>query len=150
MDSFQIGAWNIRGLNTTLELDVVDSFTRRNRVKQHPDIMSVLETRICVDNTGGLSRFEKHWCIDSNIGLARNIRVVLWKEATVEVDVVCKDAQFVHCYVRKRGGQFQGFITFLYASNNVTDRQRAWQCLQDLGGTINSPWLIIGDFNVVL
>lgn len=109
MDEITIGAWNIRGLNTTLKLEDVDSYTKRNKV----DIMGILETRIRVNNIGVLSSLEKHWCIDSNVGLAKNIRVVvMWKEATMTVEVLCKDAHFVHCHVRQRGGHFSGACYF--------------------------------------
>lgn len=45
---------------------------------------------------------------------------------------------------------FQGLVTFLYASNHGDERQRVWQQLQAMSRGITEPWLIIGDFNVVL
>lgn len=63
--------------------------------------MGIMETRIRVDNTTILSRFDKFWKVESNAGLARNIRVVIiWKEAIMAVDVLYKEAQFIHCHVR--------------------------------------------------
>lgn len=113
--------------------------------------MGIMETWIRADNAGLLHRFHKTWGTDSNIGMARNIRIViLWKENLVEVNVVQKDAQFLHCYIKQKGSQFCGFITFIYASNNGSERQQLWQQLQHISEHMTEPWLLVGDFNVVL
>lgn len=97
MDKLRIGVWNIRGLNDTLKIDVVNSYTRSNKV----DIMGVLETRIREENKDLLNQFAIGLSIENNVGIARNIRIViLWKAASLSVDVVCKTTQVIHCRVQ--------------------------------------------------
>lgn len=48
-----------------------------------------------------------------------------------------------------KGGPFQCYITFVYASNMGNDRSQAWDELQLMRQTINYPWILLGDFNVV-
>ncbi|PKU78543.1 Putative ribonuclease H protein [Dendrobium catenatum] len=38
-------------------------------------------------------------------------------------------------------------ITAVYASNSHTERQTLWKNIQDLAGSINIPWAVLGDFN---
>lgn len=49
-----------------------------------------------------------------------------------------------------REGLFESWITFVYAENNQGARSHLWDTLSYMPGTQTKPWLIIGDFNVVL
>ncbi|WCJ31242.1 DNAse I-like superfamily protein [Euphorbia peplus] len=45
----------------------------------------------------------------------------------------------------------QSFLfTAVYGSPNPTRRQNLWANLKDLGGSINEPWILAGDFNAIL
>lgn len=55
MDKVRIGAWNVRGLNDALKIDVVNKYTGSNKV----DIMGIFEARIREENKALLKQFEK-------------------------------------------------------------------------------------------
>lgn len=85
------------------------------------------------------------------MGLVRNVRIaVLWKHSDIELEVLCKNAQFIHCHIKHRDGKFCGFVTFIYAFNNVGERKMLWDHLLGYSTSITKPWLLIGNYNVVL
>lgn len=64
--------------------------------------------------------------------------------------MVYKDDHVIHCYIVQKTGAFRGYISFIYASNQMGERQRMWLKLQEMSNIINEPWLLLGEFNVVL
>ncbi|KAI0523207.1 hypothetical protein KFK09_005601 [Dendrobium nobile] len=49
-----------------------------------------------------------------------------------------------------RGQDLLCVLSVVYASNSVADRNLLWDNLRVIGNSINSPWLIAGDFNCCL
>lgn len=42
------------------------------------------------------------------------------------------------------------FVTFVYARSSTVDRKELWQHFRQMEPSIQSPWVILGDFNSVL
>lgn len=40
--------------------------------------------------------------------------------------------------------------TVVYASTNITERRELWDSLLRLSYNMNSPWIVLGDFNSIL
>ena len=59
-------------------------------------------------------------------------------------------AQMIHCLVSKVDGSWQSHLTLVYAFNKVEKRQSLWPELIQVGRAIQGPWLVVGDFNMVL
>lgn len=60
MVNLTLGAWNMRGLNTTLKRNMMNNYILRNKVV----VMAVLETRIRDVNSSLLSAFSKSWMVE--------------------------------------------------------------------------------------
>lgn len=86
MDNMSIGAWNIRGLNTTLKTKEVLHFIHSS----HLQLVGILETRVRVSNlTSTLLVFSHAWSFDHNALFAHNMRIlVLRNPETVAVSTV--------------------------------------------------------------
>lgn len=57
--------------------------------------------------------------------------------------------QFIHGEV-KFGNYTSFFLTSIYAYDDSTDRVFLWSMLKTLVDSINSPWLVMGDFNYLI
>lgn len=101
-------AWNIRGLNTSVKKHEIGVYTRSNRVS----IIGILETRIRVNNLSKvLPMFTKEWEVESIDTMAANIRILLlWKTGEVEVVVLQKTAQLIHCRVKSKNVSLMGLL----------------------------------------
>lgn len=72
------------GLNHPNKKEALKNYVRRNKVV----VMAVLETRIREQTLRSISSFGSYWEMDSNAGLASNIRIIfLWNNAEVNVTV---------------------------------------------------------------
>lgn len=49
-----------------------------------------------------------------------------------------------------RLSQFNCELTYIYGYNTITEEKPLWEQLRRLKGTINGPWIILGDFNTLL
>ncbi|XP_019260061.1 PREDICTED: uncharacterized protein LOC109238083 [Nicotiana attenuata] len=72
----------------------------------------------------------------------------MWKEVNVNVTVLEKTEQLIHCYVQDKNSVFTCYITFVYGLHTIQHRQSLWGKLRSI--KLNDPWLIIGDLNSVL
>lgn len=147
MVSFRCGALNIRGLNTPVKHDAIRRYLTSNKLA----ILAVMETHVRDKNFVVFNSFSSRWSLVTNKGLARNVRIaILWDPQEVVLQVVYTNAQCIHCHVCAKTWEFQGFITFVYATNSAVERGRLWNCVEDFGRRIQEPWLIAGDYNVIM
>lgn len=49
-----------------------------------------------------------------------------------------------------KSGQFRGYISVIYACNTKEEQHRLWETLVEVGQQMKDPWLLLGDFNVIL
>lgn len=56
----------------------------------------------------------------------------------------------IHCHIVDRLSQFNCELTYIYGYNTITEEKPLWEQLRRLKGTINGPWIILGDFNTIL
>ncbi|KAL0455532.1 UNVERIFIED_CONTAM: hypothetical protein Slati_0892400 [Sesamum latifolium] len=111
--------------------------------------IGLLETRASPINyvriqTRVLSRW--NWFSDSS-GLGNRIWIA-WDSKFIVVDVLNLGTQFVHCRVFIR--QLHEHVLVAYGANDTISRRDLWHSLESLSEQIDSPWLVCGDFNVVL
>ncbi|XP_074315627.1 uncharacterized protein LOC141651831 [Silene latifolia] len=74
---------------------------------------------------------------------------VLWNPITVDVQVLDRGAQFIHCSLLHHVTQRKIVVTFVYALNRATERLSLWNSLTNIS-TGQLPWICLGDFNVSL
>lgn len=58
--------------------------------------------------------------------------------------------QFVHCLFETVDSKYKGYVTFIYAHNCFDKRKLLWDDLFRLYSSIQLPWIVLGDFNVVI
>lgn len=56
----------------------------------------------------------------------------------------------MHCRVEHKSGKFKGYVSLVHATNTSTGRDALWECLLHIQSQMNDPWVVLGDFNVVL
>lgn len=52
--------------------------------------------------------------------------------------------------MQESDGSFVGFLTVVYAHNQLDKRRTLWRDIANLAPVSQGPWMIIGDFNNVL
>ena len=145
-----IGSWNVWGLNNTHKQQEV-----RNWIQfQNLDIVGLLETRISHNKMEEVqaSTFPLNWGTINNIEGNINCRILVgWNSSKFCVQCVHVIDQWVTCDVSSVGNPQVTRFTFVYGSNNYSDRVSLWHYLRAESVSNDCiPWSILGDFNAVL
>ncbi|KAL0696022.1 hypothetical protein Bca4012_063202 [Brassica carinata] len=77
---------------------------------------------------------------------------VCWSN-DVEVVPAMSSAQMITCWVRVKSTRAIILASFVYASNQVSDRKILWREMEMVATTMvgtSYPWIVQGDFNVIL
>ncbi|XP_011101514.1 uncharacterized protein LOC105179570, partial [Sesamum indicum] len=75
---------------------------------------------------------------------------IAWDDNFIDVDIVECGTQFIHCLVYIRSLRESIAIIVIYGPTEVVDRRELWGSLKTIAmQTVDIPWLIGGDFNVV-
>ncbi|KAK8607663.1 hypothetical protein V6N13_046272 [Hibiscus sabdariffa] len=72
-----------------------------------------------------------------------------WRDE-IRVVVLMHHFQFLHCRISYLKSGFSSLLTIVYASPTVTRRKSLWPHLQNLSLSVDSPWILMSDFNVTL
>lgn len=144
----KIASWNIRGLNLPLKQNGVCHLIRSNNL----DVLAVLETKCSREK---VCRFVKNklpgWEFCDNFDLAKGGRIlVIWNPDTVDLSLVLKHPQVIHCRIHCKISSHEFCISFIYAANALIHRREVWSSLTDFGNSLDKPWIVLGDFNNVL
>ena len=85
---------------------------------------------------------------DSNKGCRL---AVGWDCDVIEATLLSSVGQVMHFEVKVIKDKRKFFISFIYGENDARDRIRLWDNLKEhLVFTDSSPWVILGDFNVIM
>ncbi|XP_074296875.1 uncharacterized protein LOC141627532 [Silene latifolia] len=143
-----LSSWNIRGLNDPLKQQEVLNFL----LGHHVDCGAVLETHIKRDKASQIAKkiFSNFSRLD-NYDEHYNGRIwILWNPRTVLANILAVGAQFLHLSLLHLVTGKVYYITVVYAFNVASDRRDLWRALEQLSGSVDGPWVCMGDFNVVL
>lgn len=143
----KLGAWNVRGLKGRLTKDGVVDLLKQHRVS----LFGVFETKLSIPN---LNLFFNNrlgsWNFAHNFDIADNGRmVVLWDSNKVDCVVLGIEPQCIHCRVVCKVSQQAFLCTFIYGFYSPAKRKPIWDFLKQVGQTCITPWVVLGDFNVV-
>lgn len=144
----KIASWNIRGFNHPLKQNGAKLLIHSNQI----DVVAILETK---SNISKVQKFInnklKGWKFVDNSDCAHGGRIfVLWNPALVDLVLLQKQGQVVHCLVNCRISSTTMRVSFIYAANSLVIRRDLWQNLLEYGEQLEEPWLILGDFNNIL
>lgn len=91
------------------------------------------------------------WKTFDNCSMDKNYCIfVYWQFDKIHLQVVNFSDQFVHCSFATADGKWEGYVTYIYAHNSVEKRKSLWKSLVTIAQSMDSPWVLLGDFNVVL
>nr|XP_004253227.1 uncharacterized protein LOC101244567 [Solanum lycopersicum] len=91
------------------------------------------------------------WQVLYNYVDSPNGRIWLkWDDNWYEVKKINSSAQMLHCQVNERSKGYQFILTVVYGFNTVEQKKSLWNEMESMAKGISQPWLIVGDFNVIL
>ena len=143
-----ISSWNIRGLNKSLKQNGILNHVKKNKVA----IMGILETKIRKHRMMEIvkNRF-KSWEMANNFQHSPNGRImIIWKKDKVDLEIKDSNAQAIHCLVTCKSTSNKFYFSFVHGLNKLVERRNLWRNLCRFNSFIDLPWLLLGDFNVVL
>lgn len=145
----KVASWNVRGFNGPRTQDAVVRFLKKHCI----DIIGILETKI--DELEDLhhillTKFSG-WRASHNFDLIEGGRIVIcWNPQTVDVKILHRAQQFIHCSAVCRRTLISIQMSFVYGLYSVVARRSLWAGLGNIGRHITSPWVCLGDYNAYL
>ena len=143
-------AWNVKGLCNTLRHIEVKNFIRNNNIS----FCGIIETQLrkkFVDKVCGNVFGGWNWCTNS-VDCSKGCRIAVgWDSFVVSAQLLSQTNQVMHFLVKSLGDNKQMFVSVVYGENSPRDRIQLWANLVDhnrIAG--NDPWVMFGDFNVIL
>ncbi|KAL0319700.1 UNVERIFIED_CONTAM: hypothetical protein Sradi_5231500, partial [Sesamum radiatum] len=137
-----------------------DGLNRRDHQVAVADLVSefrlqflgLLEVRVSTSNCSHIQlNFLPRWKWFIDHSGPGNRTWIAWYNDNIDVVVLDVGSQFIYCRLIFRCLHEHVFVTVVYGANDVGVRRMLWQELGDLAQNIvDKPWLICGDFNVVL
>ncbi|KAK9689488.1 hypothetical protein RND81_09G062300 [Saponaria officinalis] len=143
----RLASWNIRGVNHPSKQQVVRHFLLKHRV----DVMGMVETRVKVHNDGIIEAklFGHNWGLANNYQFHPNgIIWLAWNKARIRMEVLHSSAQMITGVVDSGFCSF--WLSVVDGLNSRAERQELWHDLASLSSGCSVPWILMGDFNVVL
>lgn len=68
----------------------------------------------------------------------------------VNISIISTSFQLVHCYVQKKNDTMGFLFTVVYGVHTIADRKDMWMDIERIAQNIQLPWLVMGDFKVML
>lgn len=142
--------WNIRGLSTSDKQKEV-----RNLIKvENLQLCAIIETHITYNKIKkvGDKVFGNWEYITNGEDNGKGCRIMVgWNQNKVRVWMIAKTKQCMFLLVETLCQKTKFFCTMVYASNSNVERKRLWTDLGMQKSIVDDvPWVIMGDFNVIL
>ncbi|KAK4415298.1 hypothetical protein Salat_2637100 [Sesamum alatum] len=143
----EIDFWNVRGFNRPLKHNGVAHLIKSNNLC----LLGILETKLAASAIPCiLHRSFPGWCQVNNFDLITGGRIlVIWNSAIIDLQPEDISQQVIHYRITNKSSQLSFSISFTYGLYSIVNRRSMWEKLSELGQNLNSPWLILGDFNCV-
>lgn len=122
-------------------------------IKSHKlSLMGIVEAKLGLDNVDNTVShcFPPHWSIFHNVASGCVSRIVLvWDTQLFTVDLILSDAQIMVVKLVTLA-KVVFYVSCVYGHNSMVDRRRLWEAMRYVHSIIgDTPWLQLGDFNVV-
>lgn len=143
-----IKAWNVNGLHKPIRQSAVQKMFKESKI----DLACFVETKFTVK---ALDLFMKYYMplhkYDSNLDLCKGGRIVtIWNPETVSVTKLHATKQAIHYNIRCKTSNCSFLFTAIYGYWNKISRKPLWESFYHNSLNWTEPWLIAGDFNVIL
>ncbi|XP_020243219.1 uncharacterized protein LOC109821445 [Asparagus officinalis] len=118
-----------------------------------PSVIALLETKIKESKlSNSAKRIANDWKWLSNVRNSSKARIlILWDHRILDTQVVNISDQQITCAIKYLDGRLDCVISSVYGFNQTEGRKELWADLIQIQEIIgNVPWLICGDFNVMI
>lgn len=142
-----LASWNIRGFNMPLKHLRMQNFLRSRNV----DVMAILESKLDTNSAKNILDWKfAGWNSVHNLDSHHAGRIILLLNDKVDLSVKYSTTQLIHCSIgcKISGKTFQA--SFVYGLHSIIARRSLWISLNHIGNSMDSPWLLLGDFNSIL
>ncbi|KAL5699684.1 hypothetical protein ACHQM5_030553 [Ranunculus cassubicifolius] len=82
------------------------------------------------------------------VGLAGGL-LLIWN-TNMDIQVLHHSKYIIHTKIKSKSGFGNWNASFYYGSPYQEEKEESWEELNKIAPTIDSPWMIIGDFNLIL
>lgn len=143
-----IGWWNVRGFSKALKQKEVGRFLKEHKVS----VFGLLETKLEEGRLFDIMRWQfQNWHVVHNFHLHKAGRMaIIWNPALFHLDLLYTDPQVIHVRLRCVVTTTTVLASFVYGMHSLVGRRPLWQTLKYLSSTLDSLWVVLGDFNRVL
>ena len=138
--------WNTRGLNRSNKQLEVKRLISIHKIA----LYGLLETKVKIPKMGNLYQtLCPGWCFTTNSSVVDRGRIVIgWLRGAFNISIEMMTTQMVHLKVDPVGPGHWFYYTFVYGPNDKHERRELWGSLGKV--CTDQPWMILGDFNMVL
>ncbi|GJU37562.1 RNA-directed DNA polymerase, eukaryota, reverse transcriptase zinc-binding domain protein [Tanacetum coccineum] len=146
----KVASWNVKGICNTLRQGEVNALIKDNNIS----FFGIIETqlrkkfvnKVCNEVFGVWE-----WVINF-VDSAKGCRIVVgWDPLVISAKLLSQDNQAMHFLVNSFRDNRQMFVSVVYGKIIPKIRTRLWRNLIKHKGVAGSdPWVVLGDFNVVL
>jgi exonuclease III len=147
---FNLGSWNVWGLNSFHKQKIVQEWTSKNNL----DLFGLFETKITASN---LDTLAPHlaippWQYTTNITSSTSCRIFVgWNRHKLSLTHLTSSSQWLTCEITTPSSLSTIRLTFVYGHNTPAERRTLWTYLsQESSQNTCTPWIVIGDFNAIM
>ena len=143
-----ISSWNIRGLNRTNKQREVAQLIHNHSI----DVMGIVETKIKIGKQDSVQfKMLPNWDFFTNVKSDSTNRIWLtWNPCKAKLHILHESKQVLHVLIEDVQNSKLLTATFVYGLHTIVDRQPMWSFLSSVAHSIQTPWVVLGDFNEVL
>ncbi|KAK5832945.1 hypothetical protein PVK06_016753 [Gossypium arboreum] len=126
------------------------NFIKEYKCEFEPDLLALFETRISgskADSVVATMRFDNSFKVEAT-GFSGGIWL-FWND-NLGGDILKFNSQFVHMRIQIRQNHSSFLCTTVYASPQWDLREVLWDKLEAITVDVEEPWIMAGDFNVIL
>uniref|UniRef100_A0A5B6YUZ1 Reverse transcriptase domain-containing protein n=1 Tax=Davidia involucrata TaxID=16924 RepID=A0A5B6YUZ1_DAVIN len=145
---FKMMAWNIRGLNAPLKQKEIRRYVKLHKLA----VFSISETKVRWSNVDWMfKRCFSDWNIIHSGSASSVCRLwVCWDPMIVQLNPFQISDQAISASLKVLNSSVEFYVSFIYGSNDYLVRRQLWSQLRGLVGAFGqTPWILLGDFNVV-
>ncbi|PKU64842.1 Putative ribonuclease H protein [Dendrobium catenatum] len=144
----KICCWNVRGFTSSDRVLTC----KRLIAAHHIDFLCILEAKISSTHLNDQWFFHTHMVFSNeesydNFNFSNPGRIWLkWNSDVITFTPSFRSSQLIHGVIQT-GDSEKFWISVVYAANSLEERKSLWSDLESIAANINSPWIIMGDFN---
>ncbi|MFS7917032.1 putative RNA-directed DNA polymerase [Helianthus anomalus] len=147
---------NLERKSTTVSLSNVPN---QNALMQHLagdrySICGAIETHLSQSKIAATcQRVFGNWLWESNASVCQNgYRIIVsWDPHSVNLMVVERHPQVLHCFVEPVNGSLGFYCSIFYAHHRMVPRRECWYSLNMHKLAVQDhPWVLLGDFNAII